>query len=128
MGVPLFQFHKGTIRTKYCKNLLEVYGNFNSIKVRLEPNALEIVNRAYKFQFHKGTIRTLNAGINTAFGEKFQFHKGTIRTESDINFDNQIDYFNSIKVRLELLRNMDLNQFPKFQFHKGTIRTKKINK
>ena len=33
--------------------------NFNSIKVRLEPEDVAIHNECVKFQFHKGTIRTL---------------------------------------------------------------------
>ena len=34
-----------------------------------------------------------------------------------------INYFNSIKVRLEHLLNIHLNKIQVFQFHKGTIRT-----
>ena len=32
--------------------------------------------------------------------------------------------FNSIKVRLELDKNVNLTTFQSFQFHKGTIRTR----
>ena len=77
---PLFQFHKGTIRTitttlrcSFC----QIY--FNSIKVRLE-HVKNVVNISVtKFQFHKGTIRTF-------------YNMRAV-------FDNS--YFNSIKVRLE---------------------------
>ena len=52
--MPLFQFHKGTIRTRACVTLTY----FNSIKVRLEQaGALSLVV-LFLFQFHKGTIRT----------------------------------------------------------------------
>ena len=54
--------------------------NFNSIKVRLEPEARKAEQEAdYSFQFHKGAIRTRGAYSSTD------------------GFYN----FNSIKVRLE---------------------------
>ena len=54
--------------------------NFNSIKVRLEPNNTDAtVNAVVVFQFHKGTIRTSRAAAYTT-ASTFQFHKGTIRT------------------------------------------------
>ena len=54
----------------------------------------------------------------------FQFHKGTIKTSnyplfSTLNLSN----FNSIKVRLKLILQMQNNILMKFQFHKGTIKT-----
>ena len=56
--------------------------HFNSIKVRLEPEARKAEEEAdYTFQFHKGAIRTSNS-----------FHVCLL-----------VYYFNSIKVRLELL-------------------------
>ena len=55
----LFQFHKGTIRTFVLVVLLQILSRFNSIKVRLEPEALDKVQyEKVAFQFHKGTIRT----------------------------------------------------------------------
>ena len=36
---------------------------------------------------------------------------------------NKAKYFNSIKVRLELAVNWDIEVNEEFQFHKGTIRT-----
>ena len=55
----------------------------------------------------------------------FQFHKGTIRTQKLLHAANPHQYFNSIKVRLELQINPEVNSnLVEFQFHKGTIRTK----
>ena len=34
---PIFQFHKGTIRTPSIKSIIKFISNFNSIKVQLEP-------------------------------------------------------------------------------------------
>ena len=59
----------------------------------------------------------------------FQFHKGTIRTIVSLSPISPITYFNSIKVRLELLSQLTAAIIRKFQFHKGTIRTiyEKVN-
>ena len=59
VGVPSFQFHKGTIRTSsWCTG----------------------GGGAASFQFHKGTIRT-GWMVSGAIGAPpFQVHKGTIRT------------------------------------------------
>ena len=55
--------------------------NFNSIKVRLEPNVyLHSLTEATVFQFHKGTIRTGDDNVLKVTDRTFQFHKGTIRT------------------------------------------------
>ena len=76
---------------------------------------------------------------------KFQFHKGTIRTLLSYQHNYTRDYFNSIKVRLELplvpvlpvvavdfnsikvrleqKTNNNISPRHQFQFHKGTIRT-----
>ena len=118
-----FQFHKGTIRTRRrrCAPMLEM--NFNSIKVRLELEALVSAATSIVFQFHKGTIRTASqiaaatrdADFNSIkvrlepkfdghiyVDNEFQFHKGTIRTLMLLLFILLKIYFNSIKVRLEL--------------------------
>ena len=52
------------------------------------------------FQFHKGTIRT---SCSAACQFPFQFHKGTIRTFLTKKPITLSVYFNSIKVRLELV-------------------------
>ena len=54
---------------------------------------------------------------------EFQFHKGTIRTQYGEESAASVDYFNSIKVRLELHLLAFFFPTPAFQFHKGTIRT-----
>ena len=98
----LFQFHKGTIRTRSCKDKQTFKCNFNSIKVRLEPSI-------------RVELRMASA--------IFQFHKGTIRTVSLASVMESKVYFNSIKVRLERFRACQSKKQSKFQFHKGTIRT-----
>ena len=60
VGNPLFQFHKGTIRTKATQGRTTLQADFNSIKVRLEPAIIvSFLMIKRKFQFHKGTIRTI---------------------------------------------------------------------
>ena len=54
-----FQFHKGTIRTIADQEPKKLLRNFNSIKVRLEHTGGNRVTFDSGFQFHKGTIRTL---------------------------------------------------------------------
>ena len=120
----LFQFHKGTIRTKLPTELFGVLTHFNSIKVQLELlqvlalclmvcyfNSIKVQLELYilslvvsltRFQFHKGTIRTMVSFVRVVLCPLFQFHKGTIRTE----------YFR-----------VHYRHSSKFQFHKGTIRT-----
>ena len=58
--IPLFQFHKGTIRTIVL--------------------FVHLVNKRL-FQFHKGTIRTYRSLYYQTYLPLFQFHKGTIRTD-----------------------------------------------
>ena len=53
----------------------------------------------------------------------FQFHKGTIRTDSQQRERQNVENFNSIKVRLELHSRKVSTFMLIFQFHKGTIRT-----
>ena len=81
------------------------YANFNSIKVRLELG--ETFNQVSPFKL-------------------FQFHKGAIRTKRFWLVIITCSYFNSIKVRLELINSLMLQLFPKFQFHKGAIRTLRL--
>ena len=66
---------------------------------------------------------------NTVAFYKFQFHKGAIRTFLAEEFQvTLVDYFNSIKVRLELLvRDSFSSGSTAFQFHKGAIRTQKAD-
>ena len=76
----VFQFHKGTIRTRLM---------------------ISWVATCTQFQFHKGTIRTRKPCFYQVCFHTFQFHKGTIRTScSCLSLAFSLD-FNSIKVRLE---------------------------
>ena len=80
---------------------MEIFCDFNSIKVRLEPCGEVFRSYADSFQFHKGTIRTALCDACVGLVVKFQFHKGTIRTAEAIGVIDGYIYFNSIKVRLE---------------------------
>ena len=61
---------------------------------------------------------------NQLMSTSFQFHKGTIRTGKNKCTRSTHQYFNSIKVRLELSHDVTSNVlWYLFQFHKGTIRT-----
>ena len=54
-----FQFHKGTIKTK-CFYLIYInFYNFNSIKVQLKLPGVKFSVSVRRFQFHKGTIKTV---------------------------------------------------------------------
>ena len=76
------------------------------------------------FQFHKGTIKTLAPPIFFERFVVFQFHKGTIKTHVREEQMLPLDYFNSIKVQLKLLRRQrNTTIASEFQFHKGTIKT-----
>ena len=100
--IPTFQFHKGTIRTRWKPASLAHLRHFNSIKVQLEHDAVDMINSQQLFQFHKGTIRT------------------TLLTF----WATPIGDFNSIKVQLEREISVNAaNALLLFQFHKGTIRT-----
>ena len=56
--VWLFQFHKGTIKTKGLSQASLFQNNFNSIKVRLKHLSCKHITTTDLFQFHKGTIKT----------------------------------------------------------------------
>ena len=78
----IFQFHKGTIKTNHTARALSRMSYFNSIKVRLKPNAQVMrLNSVLGFQFHKGTIKTREDYFQPEFDNLFQFHKGTIKTQ-----------------------------------------------
>ena len=97
-----FQFHKGTIKTRW------LYRWFHCWPV---------------FQFHKGTIKTFYRRIGKKQRRIFQFHKGTIKTPLGRLTEIKRCYFNSIKVRLKHTRYTFVFVFVLFQFHKGTIKT-----
>ena len=64
----LFQFHKGTIKTK------------DEVKKRITECS---------FQFHKGTIKTYDYFNFIELLVLFQFHKGTIKTWCSISYQER---------------------------------------
>ena len=60
VGIVIFQFHKGTIKTLEDVNTLWELLDFNSIKVQLKHLEGRYGMTMKKFQFHKGTIKTYN--------------------------------------------------------------------
>ena len=121
--------------------------DFNSIKVRLEPSFV-ICFPLLRANFNSIKVRLERRDRDPRFRSQyaFQFHKGTIRTSVFARFSRVLDYFNSIKVRLELtvllvifMQIFNFNSIKvrlehrhdllnsssvtAFQFHKGTIRT-----
>ena len=79
--MTLFQFHKGTIKTRRRAYIKNPDPHFNSIKVRLKLDVLlaHPMSTAL-FQFHKGTIKTIDINPQVNQNLAFQFHKGTIKT------------------------------------------------
>ena len=75
-----FQFHKGSINTSQTTSIRFRLICFNSIKVRLIPEAITTLTLMSLFQFHKGSINTVNANPLLADCVVFQFHKGSINT------------------------------------------------
>ena len=76
---PSFQFHKGTIKPCFKLELILLFPNFNSIKVRLNHSLSPYYLDRILFQFHKGTIKPNNSDIFSDTNNSFQFHKGTIK-------------------------------------------------
>ena len=74
--------------------------NFNSIKVRLNLNAKELIKDGYKY-FNSIKVR-LNLDGKQITKERviFQFHKGTIKPSQCYKDCYEVSHFNSIKVRL----------------------------
>ena len=79
----MFQFHKGSIDT--------------AIRVHRH------ISRG-GFQFHKGSIDTLRACAEAVSFWRFQFHKGSIDTNRTGHTPRPPPGFNSIKVRLILIK------------------------
>ena len=96
-----FQFHKGTIKTRYNMSLLCQVKNFNSIKVRLKHHvATTNVNRT-QFQFHKGTIKTGGSDSTIDINPHFNSIKVRLKQIYEISLLPNLNNFNSIKVRLK---------------------------
>ena len=102
----MFQFHKGSIKTSFPVQCLDINASFNSIKVRLRPKY----------------------NTSTYFDTKFQFHKGSIKTVRSSYVLRILLCFNSIKVRLRqdgcYVHQIETRLF---QFHKGSIKTPKTH-
>ena len=103
---PLFQFHKGTIRTAF------------SHRCRDESR---------RFQFHKGTIRTRHSDKSIIYNLHFNSIKVRLELIVLKKEGMLLDDFNSIKVRLERSTFIITASSTRFQFHKGTIRTRYAN-
>ena len=116
-----FQFHKGAIRTNNADDDQLYVGNFNSIKVRLEPRKCTDLSSAGRFQFHKGAIRTQVSTKVFSLNLIFQFHKGAIRTRQLSITGYFYGYFNSIKVRLEQVAAM-LDTLKSWHFNSIKVR------
>ena len=84
MLLPLFQFHKGAIRTYLSACLLHCVKlrHFNSIKVRLELRFLDPIRRP---------------------ASHFNSIKVRLELLDHVALADADEYFNSIKVRLELM-------------------------
>ena len=65
--VPLFQFHKGSIKTL---------------------QKLDAIERLTTFQFHKGSIKTQKTMSREVERIGFQFHKGSIKTVPFVGTDS----------------------------------------
>gem|GEM_PF-2190259 len=122
MRYPLFQFHKGSIKTDKITVTIPLEMSFNSIKVRLRQedassnppfpisfNSIKVRLRlatteagytTQSFQFHKGSIKTRCTDRSVRSPTMFQFHKGSIKTSSLLSGAQDIHGLNSIKVRL----------------------------
>ena len=101
-----FQFHKGSIRTLHVFHP-DVYScrvfQFHKGSIRTVVVWNVLLSIRMKFQFHKGSIRTINACIENNQLPTFQFHKGSIRTSWHWRLECLFESFNSIKVQLELI-------------------------
>ena len=76
-----FQFHYGTIKSRYIQSPSELRNYFNSTMVRLKVSGpREDVNPNVGFQFHYGTIKRPSEPITRSKVLSFQFHYGTIKS------------------------------------------------
>ncbi len=58
LGVALFQFQEGPIKTALICGKCNVQRCFNSMKVRLKRNNASYLTSYMSFQFHEGPIKT----------------------------------------------------------------------
>ena len=100
----LFYFNSIKVRLERCAVLFQVApcAYFNSIKVRLER--LMPLSSSIPRNFNSIKVRLERLSVwRCERSLIFQFHKGTIRTMATFIVQYSLLYFNSIKVRLELL-------------------------
>ncbi len=132
---PKFQFHKGSIKTRFIFNAFSMSSCFNSIKVRLRQAFFLSDGNELRFQFHKGSIKTScrsrSCSRTTSFNsikvrlrrlplqgscdssDRFQFHKGSIKTRLQAVYQLPSRSFNSIKVRLRHVLSSMLSPCPR---------------
>ena len=78
--LDIFQFHKGTIRTRATLRSDPQRSYFNSIKVRLEQ-PFKTGEQVISFNFNSIKVRLERlSAFPYPVRQTFQFHKGTIRT------------------------------------------------
>ena len=99
---PIFQFHKGAIRTLvgagFYTDTLKFQFHKGAIRTHLIHQSSD---RLLVFQFHKGAIRTLCRGTRPCPGSNFNSIKVRLELTSHPNVFWIFAHFNSIKVRLE---------------------------
>ena len=79
------------------------------------------------FQFHKGTIKPVSSILLCLLFMNFNSIKVRLNLVRTFSNPNSIIYFNSIKVRLNLLATLiGAGLGLLFQFHKGTIKPEHI--
>ena len=98
----IFQFHKGTIKTRAKRKVPHWRRYFNSIKVRLKLWRFKKLTIKFK-HFNSIKVRLKpDVGAKDKGDYLFQFHKGTIKTDRNRQRYQFTLNFNSIKVRLKL--------------------------
>ena len=122
---PVFQFHKGTIKTLIMPIKDVIFRWFQFHKGTIKTVCYDHNQDSFfTFQFHKGTIKTFAADHVGPCCSPFQFHKGTIKTYLCRRRFSELSCFNSIKVRLKPTGEGRRATIREFQFHKGTIKTR----
>ena len=123
---PVFQFHNGSIKSRFCQRVVKPIfcfnstmvrlkeicrppsrqrlGSFNSTMVRLKAGSHHATAIGINlFQFHNGSIKRVVVLQILALDEEFQFHNGSIK--SKLEGSGKIGWgpgFNSTMVRLKV--------------------------
>ena len=75
-----FQFHKGSIKRTMSPHCRGRCTYFNSTKVRLKVEIqMKEPDEPTLFQFHKGSIKSDGLRLPARCRSRFQFHKGSIK-------------------------------------------------